>query len=199
MTKLKDVQIQQIKRALENKIGSIQSATTIFNKLWPQLELPVDMIYRLNLIYKDFYLLEPLESTGEKSQKIPTNKLSFVILYEDPLSIYCFSHVELYERPDLISLAQNHVNYGHSSLAFIKDKKFGASRQAKDMAKPVLLAGHLYFGEHEHLALNGGGLLSWTVESGHYRPTLNDADKNRIGFIKQYLPMSKFFKLNFKV
>jgi len=60
------------------------------------------------------------------------------------------------------------------------------------MAKPVLLAGHLIFGEHEYFSLGGGELILWTVESGHYRPSVQNSHNNRFGYMKKVLPMDKF-------
>lgn len=192
MKNLTEIQIQNIKRTLEKKIKDIKNVTPVYNKLWPQLELPMEMIYRLELIYKDFYVLHPVSPSKKESPKIPTNKYSFVILHEDPLNVYCFSHTEIYERQDLRTQAQGHVNYGHSSLAFIKNKPFSSPSNAESMAKPVLLAGHLNFCEYEHLSLGGGGMISWTVESGHYRPSVKDVHGNRIGYMKKMLPLDKF-------
>jgi hypothetical protein len=35
-------------------------------------------------------------------------------------------------------------------------------------------------------------MISWTVESGHYRPTALNAHNNRFGYMKKTLPMDKF-------
>ncbi|NIH07078.1 hypothetical protein [Providencia rettgeri] len=192
MKYLNKIQIENIKCNLQEKINTIKNSTPIYNKLWPQLELPTKLIYRLVHANKDLYVLYPIDSLGKSSPKIPTNKYSFVILLEDPLSVYCFSHTEIFERQDLRIQAQGHVNYGHSSLSFIKNKQFSPSLPAKIMAKPVLLAGHLNFCEHEHLSLGGGEMISWTVDSGHYRPSALDAHNNRVGYVKKVLPMDKF-------
>jgi hypothetical protein len=196
MKYLNDIQIGNIKRVLEEKIIKIKHITPIFNKHWPQLELPIEVIYRLDLVYRDIYLLHNIDSSKKKSPKIPTGKYTFVVLCEDPLNIYCFSHTEVFERPDLRIQAQQHVNYGHSSLAFIPNKQFASSVPAKSMAKPVLLAGHLNFCEHEHFSLGGGTMNSWTVESGHYRPSEKHAYNNRIGYVEKILPIDKFKNLN---
>lgn len=170
----------------------IKSATPIYNKLWPQLELPTELIYRLVLTCDNLYTLHNINSSENVSHKIPTGKYSFVILLEDPFSVFCFSHTEVFARQELRFRAQGHLNYGHSSLSFISNKIFSPSLPAAYMAKPVLLAGHLNFCEHEQLSLGGGGMLSWTVESGHYRPSVLNAHKNRFGYIKKVLPMDKF-------
>lgn len=190
MPYLNKIKIENIKCNLQEKIDTIKKSTPIYNKLWPQLELPKELIYRLFLTFDNLYTLHPIDLFGGFSPKIPTSKYSFVILLEDPFSVFCFSHAEVFERQDLRMQAQGHVNYGHSSLSFIKNKSFRSS--AENMAKPVLLAGHLNFCEHEHLSLGGGGMISWTVESGHYRPTALNAHNNRFGYMKKVLPMDKF-------
>ncbi len=38
----------------------------------------------------------------------------------------------------------------------------------------------------------GGEMLNWTNDSGHFKPTLKEVFNNRIGFIKDILPMEKF-------
>ncbi|MFX2611671.1 hypothetical protein [Enterobacter mori] len=194
MNNLTEIQIKNIKHILEEKIKQIQNVTQINNKLWPQLELSTEMIYRLDYMYENFHALHPVDSSKQKktSQKIPTGKYSFVILCEEPFSVYCFSHEEVYACKKLRMQAHMHVNYGHSSLTFIKNKQFSRPLLAEKMAKPVLLAGNLYFGKHEHLALGGGEMISWTVESGHYRPSEKDAYNNRIGYMKKILPIGKF-------
>ncbi|GHY74078.1 insecticidal toxin complex TcdB2 domain protein [Vibrio cholerae] len=35
-------------------------------------------------------------------------------------------------------------------------------------------------------------MLYWTNDSGHFKPTLKEVFNNRIGFIKDILPMEKF-------
>lgn len=195
MKALTKLQLENIKKTIHKNANEIKGIAPIYNKLWPQLELPDDIVYRLSLNSKDFYVLHHINPQEHFQPKIPTKKYSFVILHEDPTSIYCFSHAELYERSDLMSLAQGHINYGHSSLAFKREDKFIPPLDARKMAKPVLLAGHLIFSEHEHFSLGGGEMISWSVDSGHYRPSLKEAHENRIGYVKKLLPMDKFVNL----
>ncbi|MGV3344640.1 hypothetical protein ACGVWS_02435 [Enterobacteriaceae bacterium LUAb1] len=182
---------------LEKKIVDIKNMSTPFyNKKYPQHALPEDMIWHLGMLGEDTYILYPVNNPGPP--KIPVGKLSYVILYEDPLSIYCFEHNELLIRKmDDENLKDFH--YGHSSLAFIKDNKINIfdnnilkQKRLQQAAKPVLLAGHLHFVNCSSPASGGGTMLSWNVKSGHYAPDIQCALNNRIGFIKKLLPDKKF-------
>uniref|UniRef100_UPI0027D25944 RHS repeat-associated core domain-containing protein n=1 Tax=Burkholderia sp. GbtcB21 TaxID=2824766 RepID=UPI0027D25944 len=191
-----------IGQALTNQLEASRGLSApIEPKMFPQLELPPDMIFRLGRIDEDSYLLVPT-AAGEV-QKIPYGTLSYVIRYEDPLSIYVFEHADLAERKDLTEkVIPGITNYGHSSLAYKEDKpnmfdqSIPQAERIRQSAKPVLLAGNLNFEMTEYPQLGAGRLISWSVESGHFRPSDRDAAQNRIGFIQQLLPIEKFNRID---
>ncbi|AIP54860.1 SpvB/TcaC N-terminal domain-containing protein [Burkholderia pseudomallei] len=204
--------IQNVKVKNEALIGQVLAShleasrglsAPIEAKKFPQLELPPDMIFRLGRIDEDSYLLFP--TAAGKVQKIPYGTLSYVIRYEDPLSIYVFEHSELAERKDLTEkVIPRLANYGHSSLTYKEDKpnmfdrSIPKAERFRQSAKPVLLAGNLNFEMAEYPQLGAGRLISWSVESGHFQPTDKDAVKNRIGFIQQLLPIGKFNRIDWE-
>ncbi|MGV3344639.1 hypothetical protein ACGVWS_02430 [Enterobacteriaceae bacterium LUAb1] len=195
-TLLTQSHIDKINHVIKNKHTASQHLSNpIYNKMFPQLELPKEIIWRLAKLAEDTYILYPIENN--RSPKIPSGILSYAILYEDPLSIYCFEHNAVFKRNDLKEQTSSFINFGHSSLGFIKekhlfDRSIPANTRLRQAAKPVLLAGHLCFPSHSDPSNGGGTLLSWTTNSGHYRPTDHNALTNRIGFIKDILPIHKF-------
>ncbi|WP_368566194.1 hypothetical protein [Pseudoxanthomonas sp. UTMC 1351] len=171
---------------------------SIANKAYPQLKLPIDVIYMLERIRWDSYILLPLDP--ELSPKIPAGKFTFVVLSEAPLDILCFEQDEIWMRKDLRERANGPINYGHSSLAYkesgLSDPQVPADQRRANAAKPVMLAGHLYFHEDENPTQGGGALLSWDNNSGHFKPTTEESLGNRIGIVKSLLPAEKFVPIN---
>lgn len=170
----------------------------INNKMYPQLELPKPMIWRISRINHDSWILNPLDN--RISPKIPTGKLSFNILHEDPTSVYCFEHDNLFSSGSLREKVTAVENYGHSSLGYIPfenknflfDKSVPKEIRYAKAAKPSLLAGHIYFGDDDSPLMGGGVMKHWTNNSGHYRPSIQNAENNRVGFIKTILLFDKF-------
>ncbi|MBK3746134.1 hypothetical protein G3A39_44150 [Paraburkholderia aspalathi] len=134
------------------------------------------------------------------SPKIPRGTLSYAILYEDPTSVYCFEHDGLMESRELREHVSGPINYGHSSLGYkpnsnekaLFDRSLPKHKRLELAAKPVLLAGHVKFIGEDSPLMGAGKMTSWTVESGHYRPSVTNAMNNRIGFIKNILPIERF-------
>lgn len=171
---------------------------SIANKAFPQLKLPLDVIYKLERIRSDSYVLLPLDP--ELSPKIPAGKFTFVVLSEAPLDVLCFEQDEIWTRKDLRERAHGPVNYGHSSLAYkeggLSDSRVPFDQRRANAAKPVLLAGHMYFHDDENPIRGGGRLLSWDNNSGHFKPTAEESLGNRMGFVKALLPDEKFIPIN---
>lgn len=188
-----------ISEVIEQKAKAAQSLTDpIYNKMFPQLKIDRKITWRLTKLSDDNWILNPLET--DISPKVPQGRLSYVILYEDPGSIYCFEHDTIIESEEMKALVTGPINYGHSSLAFIEDQNSAAifnkglplQDRLKRAAKPVLLAGHVNFPNEENPLLGAGTMSSWTLESGHYRPSVSHAVNNRIGHVQKILPMEKF-------
>ncbi|WP_258011970.1 hypothetical protein [Vibrio cholerae] len=96
----------------------------------------------------------------------------------------------VYERKELRGRAIGAINYGHSSLAFKEDgvsiatnPKLSMERRKSLSTEPVLLAGTIFFPDHDNPVVGGGEMLYWTNDSGHFKPTLKEVFNNRIGFI----------------
>lgn len=160
----------------------------LYPTLLPQLPLPVDLIYNLDKLGPDAYLLRPLQK--DLPPKIPVGELSYVVLSEDPTTILCFDHDDLRGRKDLCDKAQGPNNYGHSSLAYKEDgrvaffdRSLSPEERVAGGAKAVTMSGHLHFSEVEHPEIGGGQLLRWNNESGHYKPTIKQTLDHRFGLI----------------
>jgi insecticidal toxin complex protein TccC len=192
-----------ISQALTSQLEASRNLSApIEPKMFPQLELPTDLIFQLSRIDEDSYIL--LSPVGE-SPKIPYGTLSYAIRYEDPLSIYVFEHASLVGRKDLTEkVIAGVTNYGHASLAHkevkpdIFDPIIPYAERIRQSAKPVLLAGNLNFEMEEYPQLDAGRLVSWSIESGHFRPTNRDAAQNRVGLIRQLLPIEKFNRIDWE-
>lgn len=186
-----------IETVIKRKHLEIKSMTSCAkNTLFPQLPLPDDVICTLSKLHKDTYLITPINGD---IPKIPTGNVDFVILAETPLKVLCFEKNEVYSRKELRDRAQGVINYGHSSLAYIDDgiknafdKKYSLEDRIVRSTKPVLLAGTMVFPEHDIPALDGGKLLSWSNDSGHFKPTNEQAIRNRIGPVKDLLSIDKY-------
>lgn len=166
------------------------------NTMLPQLNLPDDVICTLDRIQHDAYIIHPLNGS---IPKIPEGKVSFVILADDPLRVFCFEHNEVYNRKELRDQASGPINFGHSSLAFKEGGIILALNRERPLeerkalsTKSVLLAGTMTFHEHDNPCFGGGELHSWSNDSGHFKPTNEHALQNRLGFVKVLLPMDKY-------
>lgn len=83
----------------EQKSATMKKMQGIDNKMYPQLDIPQSVIWRISKVEHDSWILNPLDD--RLSPKIPTGTLRFNILQEDPTSIYCFDPDDLFESKAL--------------------------------------------------------------------------------------------------
>ncbi|QKU92688.1 hypothetical protein HPY15_05350 [Vibrio cholerae] len=193
----KSIDTKELKFLLNRKKKAFDDSPGIVtNKLFPQLPLPKDVIGTLVKIQNDGYLIYPMDGS---TPKIPEGQVDFIISADEPLRVLCFEKNTVYERKELRDRAIGAINYGHSSLAFKEDgvsiatnPKLSMERRKSLSTEPVLLAGTIFFPDHDNPVVGGGEMLYWTNDSGHFKPTLKEVFHNRIGFIKDILPMEKF-------
>ncbi|AVI67724.1 hypothetical protein CKQ84_18740 [Shewanella sp. WE21] len=166
------------------------------NTMFPQLSIPDDVICTLSKVHNDAYLINPIDGSDPK---IPTGEVVFAILEEDPLTVLCFEKYQIYSRKELADRACGPINFGHSSLAYLnnsgdilRDSSLSIEEKAARCTKPVLLAGTMCFPKIDNPLKGGGSLLSWSNDSGHFKPTNEHAIKNRIGPVENLLPLDKF-------
>ena len=166
------------------------------NTMYPQLSIPNDVMCTLSKVHNDGYLINPIDGS---IPRIPTGEVVFAILEEDPLTVLCFEKNEIYSRKELRDRACGPVNFGHSSLAYLnnlgdilRDSSLSTEQRAARSTKPVLLAGTMFFPQTDNPLKGGGSLLSWSNNSGHFKPTNDHAIKNRIGPVEKLLPLDKF-------
>uniref|UniRef100_A0A9X8YMK4 Uncharacterized protein n=1 Tax=Serratia marcescens TaxID=615 RepID=A0A9X8YMK4_SERMA len=187
----------EIDKVLSSQYLAIKNRKTIYNKAYPQLEIPRKYIYRLVILDGELYILYPLDES--LSPVIPSGKLTIVVLAEEPGCVYAFQHNEIFSDTELRNKASGPINYGHSSLAYknngleiVFELGDTSINRLSKAAKPVLIAGHAYFPEDDNPVFGGGVLIYWDNDSGHYKPTEEEILNNQTGYLSKILPMSKF-------
>ncbi|MCW0309565.1 hypothetical protein NB725_004042 [Pantoea ananatis] len=190
--------VQPLNKMLLDKLNIIRNS--IPNKMIPQYDLPPELIYTLSRVSEKQYILIPHDTS--LSPKIPTGLYSFVIPQSSPRSVLVFNHSEVisYAAENKVDIAV--TNFGHSSLTHISSRfknkfkvKEGVStdEHMKTLAGPVILAGNVIFPKNDHpLVAGSGDLIEWNNDSGHFKPSKENARKNRYSYIRKMLPMSKF-------
>ncbi|POZ13917.1 hypothetical protein C3Z09_20790 [Lelliottia aquatilis] len=197
LTVISFIDHSEIDKVLLSQYLAIRNRKTIYNKAYPQLEIPREFIYRLSILDGELYILYPLDES--LSPVIPSGKLTIVVLAEEPGCVYAFQHSEILSNAELRNKASGPINFGHSSLAYKNNglkmlfESEGTSKNRLSIAaKSVLIAGHAYFPEDDNPILGGGVLIYWNNDSGHYKPTEEEVLNNRAGYLSKILPMSKF-------
>lgn len=187
-----------ISQVLNNKHLATQKMTSCARStMYPQLSIPNDVMCTLSKVHNDGYLINPIDGS---IPSIPTGEVVFAILEEEPLTVLCFEKNEIYSRKELRDRACGPINFGHSSLAYLnnsgdilRDSSLSPEEKAACSTKPVLLAGTMFFPQTDNPIKGGGSLLSWSNNSGHFKPTNEHAIKNRIGPVEILLPLDKFY------